>query len=258
MSVNLRWSCAAVLACSSFACAGKDEPGHEPAIDSTLAVAVCADGDGVTSPGTNPSELGLQWNGTVSEVGTGLIAPCPSKGRLTMASLHSETPPLQPTTWLRIQSAERRELLLTISAPGFAPAIQVGDALRIEAQALDEGYSADNGWLELRDGNGQLLFWYGEADSVANLQTPHELQLSEGEVQAQPGAGWFPIYAQKRLDAEISGVSGSIGWSAQGAVGDWLVTNFGVSTQVAPSTCFDAFISSASAAIWPLSASAPR
>ncbi len=254
-----RWLWVAPLGAAISACAGSDASSLEPehAIAPTLAVSVCAEGDEVVIPSTVPNKFDLQVTGTVTEAGMGPIDPCPDRGRLTMASRNSASDSLPQTTWLRIQSDAGRELLLALAAPGFAPSIHAGDALHVEAQSQTYAFAPSRGWLELRDGNGQLLFWYGESDRVDDLKTPDELQLSAGAVQARPAHPCMPIYEQKQLDVVVDGASGSIGWSEQGTVGDWLVTNFGVSEEVSMTSCPDFFISSASAAIWPRSASAP-
>jgi hypothetical protein len=250
MRIALRQLWAAPLCFTAFACAGSNSPAPERAIDSTLAITVCADADEATIPSMSYGEFDLQSTGTVSEVGMGPADPCP-RGRLAMRSPLSAPDPF-PTTWFRIQPTQGSELLVAVAAPGFASSIQPGDVLRVAAQYRSRAWAPTNAWLELRDESGQLLFWYGEAGRVADLTTPAELQLSAGEVQARPSSLCFPVYEQKRLEVEIAGASGSIGWSEQGAVGDWLVTNFGISEEVSQSTCADAFIRSAAAAVWPL------
>lgn len=245
-----RWPCAALLCLGTLSCAS--DGGHETAITSMLAVAALADGDFVQIPRTAPDQLALRSMGTVTEVGSGLADVYPTQGRLTLGGLSAGYQTPQQVTWFRIQPIQRGEILLAFAAPGFAPPIRAGDVIRVEAWSHPSSYGGGEGWFELRDESGLLLFWYGEAGRVARLKTPEELQLSESDVQERGSDKCVPSWEQKRIDAAAAGVSASIGWSEQTAVGDWLVSNLGVS--VAPTaTCPDASGTFAAAAVWPLS-----
>jgi hypothetical protein len=247
-AVALGWLCGALVCLG--ACSSDDE--QDSALDSTLAIAACADADWVTIRKTLSGEFALHSMGTVTEVGTGVAAPCFADARLRMGALASPLDAPQQFTWFRIQPIQRGEILLQVAAPGFASPIQSGDVIRVDAWSHPRSFGQGEGWLELRDESGRLLFWYGEAGRVAGLKTPEELQLSEGDVQARPSNDCVSSWEQKRLEAEVAGVSARIAWSEQAVVGDWLVSNLGVSV-ARSATCPDSSPTFASAALWPRS-----
>jgi hypothetical protein len=185
--------------------------------------------------------------GTVLDVGVGDPPAGPFGPDLRLGNIFS-----MQASWLHIKSDNGKEGWIKLIAPGFLSQSQPGDIVRVTAHVAS--FFAIEGWIELRDADGNLLFWYGEAQDVSALRIPEGplITLGEGAVQAEVGGECVPHWEQKQLQVELAGATASIGYGEQLALGGWWINNVGVDVQLSQATCPDASATSARAALWPM------
>lgn len=214
----------------------------------------------------NRREGDLAFEGTVRAVGAGLpekagAGSCPFPSEHTQIfddgfQSSDNATALAQISWVRIERADGVDATLAVVASGFAFPSRPGDALRFSLHTESLGFSPVRNWLEVRDASG-LVLWIASAGSVADLQTPAELVLSQGEVDSLHSGDCITSWTEHRLEASLQGSQASVASRERGVLGSYQLVNGSVQVQTGDSLCSDAFVAFAQAAVWPLAASVP-
>jgi hypothetical protein len=101
--------------------------------------------------------------------------------------------------------------------------------------------------LDLRDQNGELLLWAGEADSLSRLLLPEELAVVDGETQCTVNDDCGDYTRTSLAVSTADGASADVAVGAIADVGDFVLLHAGNAHQLAGSgQCADRFVASTS------------
>lgn len=205
--------------------------------------------------------------GTVRAVGRGLpekagAGSCPFSSEHTQSfgdgfQSSDNATALAQISWVRIEREDGVEATLAVVASGFAFPSRAGDALGFRSHVEPARFAPDQSWLEVRDASGALVLWIASAGSVAELNTPAELVLSQGAVDLQLSGQCIASWTEHRIEASMAGSQASVASRERGVLGSYQLVNGSVQVQTGESRCTDAFAAFARAAVWPLAASVP-
>src|SRR5689334_20954629 len=122
------------------ACSANDEAEPEqPPPAPRLGIASCAYANDTQIPVDSRHGYSLAATGTVLEVASrqreiASFDLCPRSGRLMLGQSYTARFG-DDTTWLRLQPLQGPEIILSVTAPGFAPQLRPGDVIQVDAQA---------------------------------------------------------------------------------------------------------------------------
>jgi hypothetical protein len=233
----------------------------------TPLLGACVESPLVVRDAFNVPGGDVAFEGTVRAVGGGLpekagAGSCPFGSEHTQSfgdgfQSSDNAAALAQISWVRIERDDGVEATLAVVASGFAFPSRPGDALRFSSHADAARFGPDQSWLAVRDASGALVLWIASAGSVAELNTPAELVLSQGAVDLQLSSQCITSWTEHRLEASMAGSQASVASRERGMLGSYQLVNGSVQVQTGESHCSDAFVAFARAAVWPLVASVP-
>lgn len=246
---------------------GQGASGSAAVEDEVPLLGACVESPLVARDASGLSDGDFGFEGTVRAVGAGLpekagAGSCPFPNEHTRAfgagyQSADHAAALAQISWLRLERADGVAATLAVVASGFAFSSPVGAALRFSLHTETARFAPVRDWLEVRDASGALVLWIASAGSVAELHTPSELALSQGDVDARRTSDCITAWTEHRLEASLGGSQASVASRERGVLGDYQLVNGSVQVQTGDSRCSDAFVAFARAALWPLAASVP-
>jgi hypothetical protein len=177
----------------------------------------------------------------------GLAAGCPFEFEpaLTLGSVDTsgEEEP-QSLVWMQLEQ-DGSDSWLTVRAPGWKPQLEVGSELRVSLGYECDFQGASDSFIELRDAEGALVFWVGQAPGLDYLDAPREFTLDEGKSKA---CAHDQVAHSIEIAVDAARVAVPSGHHAN--VGDYRFTNAYYLEYVGSNPSSDAFDIFVRAALW--------
>lgn len=130
--------------------------------------------------------------------------------------------------------------MVGLLADDLKPMLEVGDVVTVDYEWENGGFSPDVGSLTLRDAEGRLVLWTGEAGSAAELPLPDEIDVEPGRRLCVRSDDCGEV-ALGTLRVSVEGESVEVNYGGRAEVGDYLVLHGGDEHELSAAGCADWF-----------------
>ena len=208
---------------------------QDPAPVSGCLVPV--DGWGDDDPMLEQQGADLELSGTV--VGAGLGEPadeCVTAGGPIGHHVSADAEgavTVDDMSWFELEDASGDRYTVAVAAGDATPVFEVGQELDVTYSFFFGGFSPDVGNLEIRQADGSLVGWVGEAGGLDGLALPDELEsVTEGPAvcsQRDTGCGDWQAHD---VNVIVEGVEGRVPYGATVTASDLAVAHGGYEQEI--------------------------
>lgn len=255
--MGLRATVTVIAFAGISACDDGDEETQGSGILPPPPLGACLDANGEAE-----SVGSARFEGRVEEVGLGIPDPtgtdsCPFRGTLRFGPPgFGDAALLAQVSWLRVRNADDEDVVVSVLAEGFAFPLGPGDLVRGDINVRSIGFGAEVTSFEARAADGSLLYWAGFGMRLTDIESPIEVLLSTGEVEAEIEDECVGSYRVRALAVSVDGIEVSVPSRGRVEAGPWMVVNALFREQTGMTVCPDAFADQIQVAVWNRSAQA--
>lgn len=165
------------------------------------------------------------------------------------------SPTVDDMSWFELEDASGDRYTVAVTGGDATPIFELGQELDVAYSFMFGGFSPDVGNLEIRDIDGTLVGWVGEAGGLDGLELPAEMEsVVEGPAvcsQRDTGCGDWQAHD---VNVIVSGTEGRVPYGATVEVSDLALAHGGYEQEV-PSTgqqgCADWFVAHVTLGLFP-------
>lgn len=247
-----------VVACSTTSSLGEPVVGNYPhpsCPGQAVAFDACVAGGRLEdAPDQTPYEeagragRGVGWVEVVDrgqhlscEGGWGLFRSAPNVDRLEDVEL------------FQVQHEDGHLATIGVWAPGFDPSrVPVGALVSYDYFHRDNAFASDQGHLELRGADGELLLWMTQQRALDEVEPPDGLGLTRGSVSCVEPNDCLGMVQYSELRAEFDGELVDVAPHSDASVGGYRLASGGLFEQagVGSGQCADLAVGSVRVGLW--------
>ncbi len=131
-----------------------------------------------------------------------------------------------------------RVVLVGLLADGVEPPVSAGETVSVDYQVSGGGWGPEVGALTLRDADGRLLLWTGEAGTNAELPTPDEIQVGPGRSLCVLNQDCGDV-ALGTLSVTVDGATVEVDYGGRAEIGAYRVLHAGDEHELSAADCAD-------------------